>query len=101
MNSNVRRRSPQPLAVVSTMAIEVTRPGLLTSIQDLGRRGWQRYGVPVGGALDAIALRIANLLVGNQPGEAGLEITLMGPSLRFANDTVISICGGDLTPQID
>jgi antagonist of KipI len=83
------------------MAIEVIRPGLLTSIQDLGRRGWQRFGIPVGGAMDPIALRVGNLLVGNEPGAASLEMTLMGPTLRFADDTLIAICGADLSPQLD
>lgn len=81
------------------MGIEVLRPGLLTSVQDLGRRGWQRYGVTVGGAMDGVALRVANMLVGNEPGEAALEMTLMGPTLRFTVDAVVAVCGGDLAPS--
>ena len=81
--------------------IEVQDGGLLTTVQDLGRYGYQRYGVPVAGALDQFALRIANVLVGNREGDAGLEITVMGPRLRFLADTVISIAGADLNPRLD
>ncbi len=83
------------------MSIDVIRPGLLTSIQDLGRYGWRKFGVIVGGAMDPLALRVANGLVGNEPGDAGLEATLVGPSLRFAVDTLIAICGGDLSPRVN
>jgi biotin-dependent carboxylase-like uncharacterized protein len=82
-------------------AIEVLDGGLLTTVQDLGRYGYQRYGVPVAGALDQFALRVANVLVGNQGGDAGLEITLVGPRLRFLTDTVIAITGADLEPRLD
>ena len=54
----------------------VAKPGWLTTVQDGGRRGYQRYGVPVGGAMDAFALRLANALVGNAPDAAALELTL-------------------------
>lgn len=81
--------------------IEVVEPGLLTTVQDLGRYGYQRYGVPVSGAMDQFALRGANLLVGNDEGEAGLEITLIGPRLRFLTNTVIAVTGADLAPTLD
>jgi len=80
---------------------EVTRPGLLTTVQDLGRYGYQQYGVPVSGAMDSFALRVGNLLVGNDEGEAGLEITLVGPELKVLEDTVIAVTGGDLDPTLD
>jgi biotin-dependent carboxylase-like uncharacterized protein len=80
---------------------EVTRPGLLTTVQDLGRYGYQQYGVPVSGAMDSFALRVGNLLVDNDEGEAGLEITLVGPELKILEDTVIAITGGDLDPTLD
>lgn len=83
------------------MSIRILRPGLLTTIQDTGRFGYQQQGVIVSGAMDAFALRIANLLVGNAEDEAALEITLMGPSLRFEADLLISICGGNLSPAVD
>jgi len=81
--------------------MEIIRPGLLTSVQDLGRYGWQKYGIIVSGAMDSFALRIANLLVGNNEGTPGLEITLMGPSLYFHQDSLISICGADLSPTLN
>ncbi|MFQ5520322.1 MAG: biotin-dependent carboxyltransferase family protein [Candidatus Methylomirabilia bacterium] len=81
--------------------IEVLDGGLFTTVQDLGRYGYQRYGVPVSGAMDRFALRAANILVGNQEGAAGLEITLVGPRLRFVADTVIAITGADLDPRLD
>lgn len=82
------------------MSITVLRPGLLTTVQDLGRYGYQRYGVIASGAMDTCSLRVANLLVGNAETEAGLEITLLGPVLRFENDMLAAITGGDLSPTI-
>ena len=64
-------------------SIEVLDGGMLTTVQDAGRFGSQRYGVPVSGAMDTLALRAANRLVGNQDAAAGLEVTLFGPRLRF------------------
>jgi antagonist of KipI len=81
--------------------IEVITGGLFTTIQDLGRYGYQRYGVPVSGAMDTFSLRIANLLAGNEQHEAGLEITLVGPDLKFLDDTIIAITGGNLDPKLD
>ncbi|WP_178018996.1 biotin-dependent carboxyltransferase family protein [uncultured Paenibacillus sp.] len=83
------------------MSLLIEKPGLLTTVQDLGRFGVQKYGVIVGGAMDAFALRIANLLVGNAEDEAGLEITLLGPVIRFEQTALISLCGGDLTPKLN
>lgn len=80
--------------------MKVVRGGLLTTIQDLGRRGFQQYGVGRGGAMDRFALRVANRLVGNPAGSAALEITLTGPSLEFERESVIAICGGDLPPAL-
>ena len=81
--------------------IEVLDGGMFTTVQDLGRYGYQRYGVPVSGAMDSFALRVANLLVGNREGDAGLEMTLAGPSLRFLDETVVAITGADLMPALD
>ncbi|MBO9369630.1 MAG: hypothetical protein J7575_00840, partial [Chloroflexi bacterium] len=61
--------------------LEVLDGGWLTTVQDLGRPGYERYGIPVSGAMDVFAFRVANGLVGNPPGAAGLEITLVGPVL--------------------
>ncbi len=80
---------------------EVIQPGLLTTVQDMGRYGYQQYGVPVSGAMDDYALRIANLLVGNDEGEACLEITLLGLQLRVLEDTVVAITGAELSPLLN
>jgi antagonist of KipI len=83
------------------VSLHVIKPGLLTSIQDLGRKGFQQHGVIVSGAMDAHSLRIANMLVGNEEGEAALEITLMGPTIKVEKNCLISITGGNLSPTID
>jgi antagonist of KipI len=83
------------------MSIKVVTPGLLTSLQDLGRYGYQKYGVIVSGGMDSYSLRLANLLVGNEEGEAALEITLAGPTLLVEEDILLSITGGDLSPTIN
>ncbi len=81
--------------------LEVLAPGLLTTVQDLGRFGYARWGVAASGAVDALAARTANLLVGNPPGDAVLETTLMGLKLRVLRDTRLAVCGGDLEPKLD
>jgi len=81
--------------------IEVIKPGLFTTIQDQGRWGYQNYGVGIAGPLDPFALAAANLLVGNPQGAAGLEITLLGPTLKFHRETIFALAGADLDPQID
>lgn len=83
------------------MSLYVMEPGLLTTVQDLGRHGHQRDGVPVGGAMDPFALRIANLLVGNDEGAAAVEVTLSGPTLRFDRGVLIAIGGADLSASLD
>ena len=71
-----------------TAALKVLAPGLHTTVQDLGRPGYQAIGVPVSGALDGFSLRLANALVGNFSGSPALEILLSGPTLEVAADTV-------------
>ncbi len=88
-------------AAMPADAIEVIEPGLMTTVQDLGRHGYQRYGIPASGALDSTALAIGNVLLGNPPGMAGLEVTLAGPTLLFQVDTIIAVTGANLTPRID
>ena len=80
--------------------ITIHKPGLLSNIQDLGRYGFQKYGVITSGAMDSIAHRIANLLVGNSENTSTLELTLLGPAIEFHQDSLIAICGGDLSPTI-
>jgi len=82
------------------MSIKVLRPGLLTSIQDLGRYGYQKHGVIVSGAMDSYSLRLANLLVGNKENQAVLEITLVGPALLIEKDILLAITGGNLSPTV-
>jgi antagonist of KipI len=81
--------------------ITITKPGLLSSIQDLGRYGYQKYGVITSGVMDPIAHRLANLLVGNTEHKPTIEITLLGPIIQFRQDSLIAICGGDLSPTIN
>lgn len=83
------------------MKLYINKPGLWTTVQDSGRRGFQQFGMPVSGAMDAFALRVANLLVGNPGDAAALEMTMTGPALTFEGDTLIALCGGDLAPSIN
>lgn len=83
------------------MTIKVITGGMQTTVQDLGRVGHQAQGVPVGGAMDRVALRIANLLVGNEDNCAALEATIMGPALRFDTDTLVALAGADLEATIE
>jgi antagonist of KipI len=77
------------------MSIRVLSPGLQTTVQDLGRFGWAHYGVSASGAADPLALRAANLLVGNAENAPALEMTLTGPSLEFTTAAVIAVAGSD------
>lgn len=81
--------------------IKVEKPGLSTTIQDLGRYGYQQYGMVAAGAMDSFALQVGNLLIGNPRDAAGIEVVIMGPQLTFLTDTVIAVCGADLSPTID
>jgi biotin-dependent carboxylase-like uncharacterized protein len=90
---------------------EIIDPGSMTTVQDIGRQHGQSLGIPPSGAQDSLALRIANLLVGNgpggplilrdDPGAAGLEILLVGPRLRAVSDCVIAITGAEMSPKIN
>jgi antagonist of KipI len=80
---------------MSERHLVVIEPGLLTTVQDLGRTGLLRFGVTTGGALDQAALILGNRLVGNEPDAAGLEMTLTGPRLRVTADMVMAVTGAD------
>jgi len=80
---------------------EVIEPGILTTIQDLGRYGFSQFGVPPSGALDSFSFRAGNLLVGNLEEKACLETALMGLKLIALKEVVISITGGDLCPTLN
>ncbi|MFC4274887.1 5-oxoprolinase subunit C family protein [Achromobacter aloeverae] len=81
--------------------IRVLKPGALTQLQDLGRYGFQRYGVPVNGVMDEWSHRVANILVGNDEAMATLECTLTGPMLQFQEERLIALCGADMRASID
>ena len=83
------------------MAIEVLKPGLATSVQDAGRPGYYHLGIPLSGALDQYALRLANLLVGNEEGAAVLEAALLGPELAFRQPAIVAVTGGEATPKLN
>jgi biotin-dependent carboxylase-like uncharacterized protein len=83
------------------MGIDVVKPGLSTTVQDLGRPGYYHLGIAPSGAADQYAARAANLLVGNDEGAAILECTYMGPELRFDEDVTVAVTGAELTPQIN
>jgi len=80
---------------------EVLVPGILTTLQDLGRYGYSQFGVPPSGATDSFSFRVANLLVGNRGEEACLETTLMGLKLKALREIVMAVTGGDLFPTLN
>ncbi|WP_455377603.1 5-oxoprolinase subunit C family protein [Petrachloros mirabilis] len=81
--------------------IRVIKPGWFTTVQDLGRYGYQHCGVSVSGAMDRRSLIIANRLIGNRDHDAAIEITIKGPELQFEHDAIIAVTGADLTPSIN
>lgn len=83
------------------MTLRIVTGGLQTTIQDLGRVGYQSSGVPVGGAMDRLALRIGNMLVGNDDGAAALEASLIGPAIAFEQPALIALTGADLDASIN
>ena len=83
------------------MSLHILRPGLLTTVQDLGRFGFRQDGIIVSGAADARALRVGNLLVGNDETTAGLEITLVGPVIRFAAAHLLALTGAPLAATVN
>jgi antagonist of KipI len=84
-----------------TRAIEVIRPGMLSTLQDLGRLGQQHLGIVPGGVMDSMSHRLANALVGNDLAEASLEITLLGPELLFHETLLIALSGARFDAQLD
>jgi biotin-dependent carboxylase-like uncharacterized protein len=82
-------------------ALRMLRPGLFTTVQDCGRWGHQAQGVPVSGAMDVCSHRRANLLVGNAPDAATLEVTLTGPHVEFVEAAVFAVCGGEFRLSLD
>ncbi|MFC4557566.1 biotin-dependent carboxyltransferase family protein [Virgibacillus kekensis] len=87
----------------SQQIFNVIKPGALTTFQDLGRTGYQKYGVPVSGAMDKYALQVANILVGNPRDSVCLEVTLMGPTLEATAEhpITLAITGAGLKPMLN
>ena len=83
------------------MGIIIENPGLLTTVQDEGRFGYGQFGVTPSGPMDAESFQIANLLVGNAPGESALEATFLGPTFRVTEDTVMAVTGADMSPTLN
>lgn len=81
--------------------VRVIKPGFYTTIQDLGRYGYQDYGVPVSGAMDHYSAQFANALLNNNENDAVMEITMTGPTLEFYYHTLICISGADLSPKLN
>jgi antagonist of KipI len=81
--------------------LHVIKPGLLTTIQDRGRWGYQAYGMPVAGPMDDVSHRIANAIVGNRPDRATLEVTLIGPELEFEDGRAVAVAGADFDVSVD
>ena len=78
----------------------VVKPGFFTTVQDLGRQGFLKFGVPVSGAMDDFSLQLANMLVKNESNDACLEITMLGPELEVLDDTQIAVTG-DISLRIN
>jgi biotin-dependent carboxylase-like uncharacterized protein len=82
-------------------ALLVVKPGLQTTVQDRGRWGFQALGVPVSGAMDPCSHRLANALVGNDPGAATLEVTLVGPEVELEDERVVAVAGAEFALTVD
>ena len=95
------RLTPEPTIQAATRCVTVLRPGLLTTVQDSGRWGYQDLGVPSSGPMDFVAHRLANAVVGNPPDAATLETTWLGPELRIEQETRVAVAGGDLRATLD
>jgi antagonist of KipI len=83
------------------IGLTVIKPGMLTTVQDLGRWGFQARGVPVAGPMDPVSHRVANALAGNPRDAALLEITLLGPELAFEDERIVAVAGGDFELTVD
>jgi len=83
------------------MAVRVLKPGLATTVQDLGRPGYYHLGIPLSGAMDRFAHRAANILVGNDEGAATLEAVFLGPELEFTQDATVAVTGAELAPKVN
>src|SRR3954469_11977867 len=101
MNSRRTSTAPTPSSWGRSMAIKVINPGLSTTVQDLGRPGYYHLGIPLSGGMDRFALRAANLLLGNDEGDAVVEAVFMGPELQFATASLVAVTGAELPPKVN
>jgi KipI family sensor histidine kinase inhibitor len=95
---------PRPVSSAADHApgsFTVLKPGLLSTVQDRGRFGFRAFGVSPGGVMDTLAAGVANLLAGNNPDAAVLEMTLLGGSFRFAAGAYVAVCGADMGCRLD
>jgi biotin-dependent carboxylase-like uncharacterized protein len=83
------------------MALDIVKPGLSTTVQDLGRPGYYHLGIPESGGMDRYSLIAANLLVGNPAGAAVLEAVFQGPEIRVLRDSAVAVCGAEMPPKVD
>ena len=83
------------------MGIKIIKAGLLTTIQDMGRYGYQETGMSVSGVMDTRSASLANILAGNDENEGVIEVTMMGPTIEFTADNIIAVTGGDLGAALD
>ncbi len=83
------------------MGIQFTNGGFLTTVQDMGRIGYQESGMAVSGVMDQRSMALANILVGNDENEGVLEVTLMGPMMKFTEDNIVAVTGGNLGPKLN
>ena len=81
--------------------IEVIKPGLYSSIQDKGRFSFENYGVPISGSMDQFSAILSNKIISNNDNDAVMEITMIGPTLKFNTETTISITGADISPLLN
>ena len=83
------------------MGVIVENPGIQTTVQDEGRFGYQQFGVSPAGPMDTKSFFLANILAGNKRGESALEITFMGPALKFEEDNIIAVTGANVSPAVN
>src|SRR5260370_17140591 len=101
MNSSKTSTVTTESSMGCSMAIKVLKPGLSTTVQDLGRPGYYHLGIPLSGAMDRFALSCANLLVGNDEGAAGRECTFMGPEIEFEAHATGAVTRADLPVPVN
>src|SRR5438445_6684170 len=83
------------------MSILFQKPGLMTTVQDLGRHKYRRFGINPNGVMDTVAARLINILLGNDEGEAVIEMHFPAPQIVFEANALVAIGGGDFSPMLD